>query len=89
MIKICHEQAQFSSENEMEDVFFSKNIQKYCEPAPLEIAKAFACESRYNASSIGSHAAWKYFNSIELGEHLENHWKHTWALAMARSNLDE
>ena len=86
MVKICHEQAKFSSEDEMEDVFFSKNIKNYCEPAPLEIAKAFACESRYNASSIGSHAAWKYFNSIELGEHLETHWKHTWALAMASGN---
>ena len=86
MVKICHEQAKFSSEDEMEDVFFSKSIKNYCEPAPLEIAKAFACESRYNASSIGSHAAWKYFSSIELGEHLETHWKHTWALAMASGN---
>ena len=32
---------------------------------------AFACESIYNETSIGSHSAWKYFNSGELSIHLD------------------
>ena len=84
MQAICQDHGQLSDEREMEDVFFSRHIQQYKEPPPLQIAQAFAFESSYHPS-IGSHAAWKYLSSAELAEHLDQHLRHVWAMAH-RSN---
>jgi hypothetical protein len=81
MIKICTHFSETSCKDEMEDVFFSKHLSKYYDPAPIEVAQAFAFESRYQPMAIGCHAAWKYLDSRELGEYFERHWKETWALA--------
>ena len=75
MSKICEEFGLSSLSEEQEDVFFSRHISKYCQPPPLQIAKAFACESTYQQNSIGSHAAWKYFTSSELAEHLDRQFR--------------
>ncbi len=80
MHTICKEKSGNSFKEEQEDVFFSRHIATYSNPAPLNIAKAFACESTYNPEALGSHAAWKYFDGSELGEHLEKHWKQIWGI---------
>ena len=70
---------------EKEDVFFSTHINEYCIPAPLQIAQAFAFESTYQSTAIGSHAAWKYLSSSELGHHLDKHWRQVWSMIQARN----
>ena len=80
MRAICQQQGHLSSVEEMEDVFFSRHLSAVCKPAPLEVAQAFACESRYQPTAIGSHAAWKYWSSPELAEHLDQHWRQTWSM---------
>ena len=81
MREICARYAQQSPTEEMEDVFFSRHLNHIGAAAPLQVAQAFACESRYLATAIGSHAGWKYWSSMELADHLERHWKQAWALA--------
>jgi len=80
MQEICEQHSANSPSEEMEDVFFSRHLKGICQPAPLDIAQAFACESRYQATAIGSHAGWKYWSSRELADHLERHWKHVWSM---------
>lgn len=79
MLEICKQQAQFSPMEEMEDVFFSRHLRSACQAAPLEVAQAFACESRYQATAIGSHAGWKYWSSSDLADHLDRHWRQAWS----------
>jgi hypothetical protein len=83
MQAICQQQGPFSSEEEMEDVFFSRHLASIGKAAPLEVAQAFACESRYQPTAIGNHAAWKYWTSAELAEHLDQHWRQVWSLKEA------
>ncbi len=80
MKKICENHGACSPQEEQEDVFFSRHMSKYCKPAPLQIAQAFASESMYQSTAIGSHAAWKYFSSAELADHLDKHWRQVWAM---------
>jgi hypothetical protein len=80
MHHICSEWGANSPATEMEDVFFSRHLPCCGQPAPLAIAQSFACESTYNPTVIGSHAAWKYFTSAELAEHLDRHFRQTWAM---------
>jgi len=83
MRAICERHGSHSTSEEMEDVFFSRHISRLCETAPLEIAQAFASESRYQPTAIGSHAGWKYWSSIELADHLDRHWRNVWSLSEA------
>ena len=82
MQAICNEQAIHSPAEEMEDVFFSRHLNSIspAPPPPLEVAQAFACESRYQPTAVGSHAAWKYWSSAELAEHLDQHWRQAWSM---------
>jgi len=83
MVDICERYAVHSADEEMEDVFFSRHLNSIHKAAPLEMAQAFACESRYQETAIGSHAGWKYWSSMQLAEHLDRHWRHVWSLADA------
>ena len=65
--------------DEPEDVFFSRNVQKYQSPVPLAISRAFAMETEYNSISIGCHAPWKYLEGSQLMETLERHLKNVLA----------
>jgi hypothetical protein len=85
MQAICQQQGHLSPAEEMEDVFFSRHLNSVQQAAPLEAAQAFACESRYQPSAIGSHGAWTYWTSAELAEHLDQHWRQTWSLNEALS----
>ena len=86
MQTICQHHAHQSPPEEMEDVFFSRHLNRLGQTAPLEVAQAFACESRYQPTAIGSHAAWKYWSSSELAEHLDEHWRQVWSLKEATDN---
>jgi len=87
MKEICSKWGSSSPAEELEDVFFSRNVAKIVEPPPLEIAQAFAMETTYNPRAIGSHACWKYLSSADLAEHLEQHLKIAWAMAEAKGGL--
>ncbi len=78
MERISIENSSSSPKEEHEDVFFSRHLKKYIEPAPLSIADTFACESIYNPKSIGSHAGWKYWSTSDLAEHFDRHIRQLW-----------
>lgn len=80
MKQICEEYGTKTTEAEQEDVFFSRHLNKVFSPEPIHIAKAFAFESTYNKSAIGSHAAWKYLNNRDLAEYFEKHLKKVWSM---------
>ena len=44
-------------------------------------------ETTYNPQAIGSHACWKFFNSADLGTHLDQHLRTAWAMSEARRQL--
>ena len=80
MKEICCKYSLSSSTDEQEDVFFSRHLKEFCNPVPIQIAKAFAFETSYEKSSIGCHAPWKYLTSSELGEYLDKHLRKVWSI---------
>jgi hypothetical protein len=89
MHAIGEKHAQSSPMEEMEDVFFSRHLNTIAQAPPLELAQAFSCESRYQPSAIGSHAAWKYWSTAELAEHLDQHWRQAWSMGEAHRHAKE
>ncbi len=80
MSEICKKYGRLSPDNEQEDVFFSRHLNEFLTPVPVHIAKAFAFETIYYKSSIGSHAAWKYLSTDELADYCDKHLREVWAL---------
>ena len=87
MLAICERWGSSSPAEELEDVFFSRHLARVTSVPPLEIAQAFASETTYNPQAIGSHACWKFFNSADLGAHLDQHLRAAWSMAEARRQL--
>ena len=75
MLTICQRWGSASPAEEMEDVFFSRNVSRIATPPPLEIAEGFATETTYNPRAIGSHACWKFLKSADLADHLDQHFR--------------
>tara|TARA_B100000700_G_C15026284_1_gene848316 strand:- start:77 stop:1027 length:951 start_codon:yes stop_codon:yes gene_type:complete len=73
MKRICQNHGKLSSNKEQEDVFFSRNLNEFSRPVPLQIANTFAFETTYSRESIGSHAAWKYLITNELADYYDKH----------------
>ena len=87
MLTICQRWGSASPAEEMEDVFFSRNVSRIATPPPLEIAEGFATETTYNPRAIGSHACWKFLKSADLADHLDQHFRAAWAMAEAKLQL--
>ena len=87
MLRICELWGSSSPAEELEDVFFSRNVAKVASVPPLEIAQAFATETTYNPQAIGSHASWKFLSSADLADHLDQHLRAAWAMAEAQLQL--
>ena len=87
MVTICERWGSSSPTEELEDVFFSSHTARVASMPPLEIAQAFATETTYNPRAIGSHACWKFFNSADLADHLDQHLRAVWAMAEAQRQL--
>ena len=87
MLAICERWGSSSPAEELEDVFFSRNVAHFAAMPPLEIAQAFATETTYNPQAIGSHACWKFLSSADLADHLDQHLRAAWAMAEAQIQL--
>ena len=87
MVAICERWGSSSPTEELEDVFFSRHTARIASMPPLEIAQAFANETTYNPRAIGSHACWKFLNSADLADHLDQHLRAAWSMAEARRQL--
>ena len=81
MFEICERWGSSSPEEELEDVFFSRHVAQIATVPPLEIAQAFATETTYNRTAIGSHSCWKFLTSADLADHLDQHLRAAWAMA--------
>mgnify|MGYP001212412617 CR=1 FL=1 len=78
MLEICKKEPSY--ENENEDIYFSRLINKYSKNiVPFEIAQRFSCECSYS-KSIGSHASYLYLTKEQQAEIYERHIKHIFAL---------
>jgi hypothetical protein len=84
MTTLCQQWGGQSPDEEAEDVFFSRHLSRVAEAPPLEIAQAFATETTYNPMAVGSHACWKFLDSSDLADHLDQHLRAAWAMAEAR-----
>lgn len=68
--------AEESAENEPEDIFYARNIQRYSSSLPSVLeAKRFSCEGSYSFS-FGSHASYLYLEACYQSEIYERHIKH-------------
>ena len=78
MYEICKNES--SPENENEDIYFSRLINKYSENiVPFDIAKRFSCECSY-FQSIGFHASYLYLTNEQQAEIYERHMKYIFEL---------
>lgn len=71
---IASDYGESSLPDENEDVFFSTHVAKYCDPVPLQIARAFAMETEFNPFAISCHAPWKYLKAAEQAAALDRHY---------------
>ena len=83
MAQACINWGNDSPDTEAEDVFFSRHVPQLRPLPPLEIAQAFAMETTYNPTAVGSHACWKFLHSRDLSDHLSQHLRSASAMANA------
>ena len=72
-----------SEEDEPEDCFFAKHVDRYASRFPtMERARRFSCETHYSLS-IGAHASYLYLDAEQQAEIYERHHKNVVALVKA------